>query len=244
MAGLFEAEGRTGRPLLWAVRWEQLRRQLLAILDADEQLRAEGAMVPVAVELLFGVDDDPPVVLDVGDDRRVAFRGMIDRVDRSTDGKRLLVVDYKTGSDRGYDIDVDMTGRGQKLQLGVYALAARREHPDADEVEARYWFLDRTGARSWRGGVFDDAAEARFRHVIATIVDGIVGGRFPANPGDESWDRGRYVHEHCTWCEYDRVCPTTRGWNWQQARAEPALAAYVDLAEGPVVEAEAEASSP
>lgn len=243
-AGLAAAEGRTGKALLWGVRWEQWRRQLLGILDADERMRAERGASPIAVELGFGIDDDDPVVLDVADGRRVAFRGMIDRVDRSADGRRLLVVDYKTGSDFGYDVDDDMTARGQKLQLGIYALAARRAYPDVDEVESRYWFVERPGPRTLRGGVFDAAAEARLRDVVTTVLDGIVAGRFPANPGDESWDRGRYVHGNCKYCEFERVCPTTRGWAWQRTREVPELADYVALAEAADVTDVAEGGDP
>ena len=38
-----------------------------------------------------------PVVIDLAGERKVAFRGFVDRVDRSPDGDRLVVIDYKTG---------------------------------------------------------------------------------------------------------------------------------------------------
>lgn len=242
-AAAFRAEGRTGRPLLWEVQWHNLRRQLIAILDADEAQRRDDGMVPVAVEHRFGVDDSEPVTLDLGDGRTVAFRGIIDRVDRSVDGRKLRVVDYKTGGDEGYDVDDDLTARGQKLQLAIYALAARRDHPGAEEVEARYWFVN-GGRTPLRGGRFDAAAEARFTDVVTTVLDGVVAGRFPANPGDEKWSRGRYVHQHCKWCDYDRVCATTRGWAWQQARQLPELADYVALAEAAIEPPAAEEANP
>jgi hypothetical protein len=239
-AGEYEAQGRTGRPLLWGVRWEQLRRQLDAVLDEDEILRRSRASTPVAVEHRFGIDDpdDPastdhgPAVLDLGDGRTVAFRGVIDRIDRTADGG-LLVLDYKTGSTRGFeDLDDDITARGQHLQLGVYALAARRDHPGTGAVDTRYWFVGSGGEPQLIGRPFDDDAEDRFRSVVGTILDGVVGGRFPANPGDERWDRGGYVHDHCKFCDFDRVCATTRGRRWQQLRRLPELADYVELAEG------------
>jgi RecB family exonuclease len=237
------AEGRTGRPLLWGVRWEKLQRQLLAVLDEDERLRRSWRSSPIAVEHAFGIEGagtggagagaDEPVVVELAG-RTVAFRGLIDRIDRTEDGG-LLVLDYKTGSDAGYrDLDVDVTARGTRLQLGVYALAARRDHGAAGPVDARYWFAGDGGEPRLVGATFDDAAEARFDDVVGTMLDGVVSGRFPANPGDERWDRGRYVHDHCRYCEFERVCPTTRGWRWQQARRRPELAGYVALAEGDV----------
>lgn len=233
VADAFEAGGRTGRPLLWGVRWEQIRRLLDAVLDADEVVRREWRTTPVAVEHAFGISDDvEPVVLDLDEHHRLAFRGVVDRIDR-TDGGGLLVLDYKTGGKLGYEgLDDDITARGQRLQLGVYALAARQAHPDADVVDARYWFIGRGGGPDLVGRQFDAEAETRFREVVSTVVDGVVHGRFPANPGDERWDRGGYVHDHCKFCDYDRVCSTTRGWRWQQHRDVPELAAYVELAEG------------
>jgi ATP-dependent helicase/nuclease subunit B len=235
LADHYEALGRTGRPLLWGVRREQLRRDLLALLDDDDRVRASLGSSPAAMEHRFGVDEgDDAVVLDLGDGRSVQFRGFIDRIDRTADGG-VLVLDYKSGSDWGYrGLDADITDRGRKLQLGVYALAARQHLPEATSVDTRYWFIrrGRGGPPLLHGGPFDEAAETRFRDVVTTMIDGVVGGRFPANPGDEEWAWGRYVHQHCRHCDFDRVCPTTRGWRWQQLRAEPELADYVALAEG------------
>ena len=103
--------------------------------------------------------------------------------------------------------------------------------PDVEEVEARYWFV---GARSngrTLGGPFDSAAEARFGEVVGTVVDGIEAGRFPANPGREQYRFGAWTHDNCGWCDFDRVCPTTRGETWVQLRRSPELASYVALAE-------------
>lgn len=232
VAAEFEAQGRTGRALLWGVRWESLRRLLGGILDEDEYLRRTWRSTPVAVELAFGIDDDP-AVLALDDGRALAFRGRIDRVDRTDDG-RLVVIDYKTGRTEGFkDLHGDVTARGRKLQLGVYALAARRVDPAARSVQPQYWFVDAgKPAPELHGPEFDDAAEERFRAVVTTLVDGVVAGRFPANPGDEEWARVRYVHEHCRYCRFDRVCSTTRGWQWQRLRRVPELATYVELAEG------------
>src|SRR5690606_27813287 len=73
--------------------------------------------------------------------------------------------------------------------------------------------------------------EARFGAVMDVVVDGIEQGSFPANPGAETWDRGRWAQEHCTWCDFEPVCPTTRGGAWVQLRTRPELRPYVELAE-------------
>ena len=63
--------------------------------------------------------------LPLPDGRQVRFRGKADRLDVGSDGT-LEVVDYKTGrSERYAGLARTPDARGTKLQLVVYALAAR-----------------------------------------------------------------------------------------------------------------------
>ena len=82
---------------------------------------------------------------------RRAFRGAVDRVDPTADG-RLFVFDYKTGSAwHAFDEDDPFDG-ATKLQLPVYALAALDVAVAApgSPVEAYYWFVGR-GDDAWVG---------------------------------------------------------------------------------------------
>ena len=63
---------------------------------------------------------------------------------------------------------------------------------------------------------------------MATVVDGIEGGDFPANPGEE----GFYGPSHCGYCDFNRVCPSSRVDLWEGVRKDDALHRYVELAEG------------
>ncbi|MGH9187492.1 MAG: PD-(D/E)XK nuclease family protein, partial [Acidimicrobiales bacterium] len=234
VAAEFESEGRTGRTLLWRLHWTRLRRYLDRILTADDELRRALGVAPEAVELGFGFPDDAigPVSVDAGGGRTVMFRGRIDRVDRSPSGDRMVVLDYKTARARTYPAlagapeDVDLTGAGRHLQLLVYAHAARAAYGDVP-VEARFWFVSPNEEPSLRGGPVDDRAEARFREVLGTIVDGIEHGRFPARPGAETF----FGFENCGWCPYNQVCPTGRSELWTRVRRAPELASFVALAE-------------
>jgi ATP-dependent helicase/nuclease subunit B len=240
VAGEYEAEGRTGRALLWSVRWAQLRHQLLRVLDTDERLRATEAVSPVEVELQFGDEGADPVTVTMPSGRQIAFKGIIDRVDQSDDGERVVVYDYKTSRPESFrkvkaGIEHgDLTARGTKLQLPIYALAARTRFPDAKEIAAHYWFVGRQGEGQTIGAPVDERVEARFRDVLDVVVEGLESGCFPANPGAESYRYGQWTHENCSWCDFDRICPTSRGEAWVQVRTSGALARYVDLAEGPL----------
>jgi hypothetical protein len=237
VADAYESEGRVGRPLLWSVRRQQLRHQLRRILVHDQRFRAEKAVSPAAVELGFG-DGDDVVAVTLADGRQMTFHGYADRVDRSVDGRRLIVYDYKTGSPLGFSrlgqsiAAGDITARGTFLQLPIYALAAKARFPGATEVSSYYWFVGRSGMGKLVGATIDAAVERRFVDVIEVIVDGMEAGRFPANPGAETWNRGQWTFDHCTWCEFDRICPTSRGEAWVRVREAGELRRYRELTDG------------
>jgi RecB family exonuclease len=221
-----EAAGLTGKAVLWKLDRARILRDLDGFLDADEHLRSKHKVVPSDVEMSFGMRGDRPVTVDI-DGRSISFRGRIDRVDRSLDGSRLLVIDYKSGSQYGYgELDKDIVHRGRALQLPVYSLAAQGKYGDA-EATALYWFVSRKQEYKTRGGPMGDAQIARFREVLAVINRGVERGIFPARPGTHS-DRG---WDNCTFCPYDRVCPTDRGRVWDRKRTADETAEYVSLAE-------------
>ncbi len=229
----YRARGMTGRDLGWELESTAIRRWLGAVLDRDAEERAARQARPAAVELVFGEESEhPPAEVGLADGRRLRFRGAVDRVDRAADGS-LLVIDYKTGRSSSYRaVDDDRLDRGKRLQLPIYADAARRALGPHDgtppPVEAYYWFVEEGGRKAWRGGPIDAAVQERFEGVIATVVEGIEGGDFPANPGAGSF----FGPENCSYCDYQRVCPTTRVDLWEGVRRDDALAPYVDLAEG------------
>ncbi len=230
----YRARGMTGRDLGWELESAAIRRWLGAALDRDDDERASRAVAPAAVELLFGDDEGthPPAEVGLPDGRRLRFRGMVDRIDRAADGS-LLVIDYKTGKGTSYrPVDEDRLDRGRRLQLPIYADAARRAFPgeggEVPAVDAYYWFVEESGRKAWRGGAVDDEVQDRFESVVGTVVDGIEAGEFPANPGEE----GYFGPTHCGFCDYQRVCPTSRVDLWEGVRDAPALADYVELAEG------------
>jgi hypothetical protein len=242
--GRFRAQGRTGRPLLWDAEWRALRRHLNQILEVGDADPVLDGVDPVAVEYRFGFtdpetgDEVEPVVVDIGNGRQMRFRGAVDRIDRSPDGRRLVVLDYKTGSSEGYAVldpehdEHDIVARGTLLQLPIYAAAATAAYPDATDVEAYYWFIGQRGVIRMLGGPIDAPAQERFQAVMRTIADGIEGGVFPARPGEEEWRPSiGQTHRNCVYCPYDKLCPAGRGEQWVALRERDELRDYVELAE-------------
>jgi RecB family exonuclease len=126
--------------------------------------------------------------------RKVALRGVADRIDLLADN-RLRVVDYKTGS---------APNPSRALQVAIYALCTQERLRDRDSGEwpiAEALYLAFSGKKSQadvvRAG--DDPTEAleAARTRLLRIVDRVAGGEFPPQPHDEIL---------CDFCAYVAVC--------------------------------------
>jgi RecB family exonuclease len=126
--------------------------------------------------------------------RRVALRGIIDRVDL-LDGRRLRVIDYKSGS---------APDPKRALQVPIYALSAlellaARDGGSWEVEDAAYVAF--TGKRTLvpvakRGGDAKRAlADARER--LFAVADGVSRGEFPPRPHDRAI---------CSYCAFEAVC--------------------------------------
>ena len=219
-----EEAGITGAPFLWQVDRERILRDLEAFPDIDQAYRAASGVVPMATELSFG--GDSPVTLDLGDGHVLQLRGLIDRIDRSPDGKKMVVIDYKSGSPYGYrKLEDDPLQSGRLLQLLVYAFGARAQYGQSDGViESHYWFTRRdvTDQDRFPGYAVDEGVQDRFREVVRQIVTGIAEGTFIASPG--AMRNG--VHENCRFCPYDAVCNAERSRELAHKIADPALVTF------------------
>jgi RecB family exonuclease len=223
----YEARGLTGRRLFWHRDRRRLLADLDRFLDEDDRVRAEHDLAILATELAFGFREGAPAVeLPLSDGRVLRFRGAADRVDRAGDGT-LWVLDYKSG--RSFSIAADdPVARGTKLQLPVYARAARASFgTDGSPVGAAYWFVTARGDFRWAELELTDDVSARVDEALRTVADGIAGGVFPCRPDPPgSWTR--------PWRSY--TDPDARGTRdryreWERKRDAPELADYVRLSE-------------
>jgi ATP-dependent helicase/nuclease subunit B len=235
---LVESRGITGHPRWWAHDRAEVHRVLQRVLHGDDDHRARLEVRPVAVELTFGRGEHPPLDVDLGDGRTLRLAGQADRVDAG-DG-RVVVWDYKYSGPTGFadlvrpeDKGGDPLAGGTKIQLVAYGMAAARHGAvaagDDVEVVAWYWFLRPPDTNAAVGYVVDAELRDRFRRVLRVLADGIATGRFPARPGEHQWHRGTF--EHCSWCDFDAICPRDRDEEWERVRLHPSLAALRALGE-------------
>lgn len=227
-----ERRGVTGRALLWQRERKLIHEDLQRFLTQDETRRARQGVIQVESEYSFGLAGVPMVSLVLPGGRTAQLRGKIDRIDRSVDGRRLEVIDYKTGrpNPSQRDLTEDPVVRGGYLQLPVYAAAAVQQRSDSSEVDvaASYWFITDRGDFKSHEVFWDDRTIKRFREVLGRILDGIGQGHFPVHPGAEIY-RGP---ENCRHCAYDAACSRDRQSTWSATRRDPRLESYVALVEG------------
>ncbi|MFQ5381754.1 MAG: PD-(D/E)XK nuclease family protein, partial [Dehalococcoidia bacterium] len=223
-----ESAGVSGHALLWEIDRHRILRDLDRFLDHDEELRRRHGTVPIASELAFGLDGEEVLTIEAGDGQIIHLRGKIDRVDRTLDGSRLVVIDYKTGTvwDIHRKLRDDPVQGGRLLQLPVYAAAARRRYGQT-EVESFYWFVSERGGFASYGYELDAAREQRFAAVLDTIARGMGDGIFPLRPGPQR----QSDHEHCHFCPYADLCPTDRSATWQRKRGASQIAVYREMVE-------------
>ena len=134
---------------MWEMEREEILTDLYTFLEQDSAIRERFGVSPSSVEARFGTGGDswPPAVFELDDGTVIRFRGVIDRVDVGEGGASVLVLDYKTGQRvvRTANLENDPIDRGQRLQLGVYSLAAQGALGADADVSAAYWFVTSRG---------------------------------------------------------------------------------------------------
>ena len=224
-----ERRGMVGRPVYWGRDRQVIMDDFDWFVDFDQQQRADYQSHPIATELAFGMPGSAaePVELSLPDGRTLRLRGAIDRVDETASGE-LIVIDYKTGSSRGYAklSSNDPTLGGTHLQLVLYALAAQviLGRPDAP-TRGQYWFVSDKGGFDTAGYAITDDVYSEGLAIIAQIVNGIESGFFPPRPaagGFASWI-------DCHFCDPDSLGLSYQVDDWNRTSNDDQLKPYLAL---------------
>jgi ATP-dependent helicase/DNAse subunit B len=223
LADQFEAEGLTGHPRLWQRERLRILGDLMVLLNDDDGWRAKRDASVVASELRFGFDGEPPVEIPVPSGR-VLLRGRADKVDLGRNGT-IYVTDVKTGGFSRYEaIESDPVAGGTKLQLPVYAYAARaRLGEPTTPVEASYWFVRRGGKRI--PVPLTPEVEARYVETLDVIVSSIAAGSFPPKAPEVP----DFLWVQCPYCNPDGIGHSEVRARWDRKRHDPTLSRLVRL---------------
>jgi RecB family exonuclease len=153
-----------------------MRRSLEALSELDRGYSR------VDQELYFGRSQ--PLVL-AREGETIRLRGFIDRVDHRPGGG-VRIIDYKTAGKGGYSLQAIEDGK--KLQLLIYALAARDVLGLGEPHEAFYWHVHAAEPSSFKLSKYPEGPSAALDHgadvawkVVLRVRDGDFG---PLPPGD------------------------------------------------------------
>jgi hypothetical protein len=213
-----ERRGGVGLPLVWQTQRAQLVEDLTLAVGADPCWSEADGLRPSLFELSFG-GGEKPVALQLSDGRSLQFRGRIDRVDQCASGRRLRIIDYKTGKG---STEKEQVEAGRNVQLPVYQLAGRTLLGGPPDVGIHCSFRMVTRRRS-HAEVALAADESVVLADLADTVQGIVrlveAGVFPRVPASERM---------CDWCRAGYACDELKSTR-QTKQRQPSLAQLARL---------------
>ncbi|MDL1943588.1 hypothetical protein FBQ99_14740 [Chloroflexi bacterium CFX2] len=146
--------------------WTQQQAELTRILEKTIEALNEASQgfAPRVTEARFGMGQ-PSLVLktSIGE---IRLHGYIDRLDAAPDGT-LRVIDYKSGSAA---ISAKDLKEGRRLQLPIYALAARDALGLGEVSSGFYWHIGAAEASSLKLEKFEGGVEGAFETAIAHVT--------------------------------------------------------------------------
>ncbi len=155
-----------------------------------------------------------------GDDRlligpyRIRVRGAFDRVDRTKDG-RLVIVDYKTGASGNFRTSAVYDG-GRRLQHFLYSRAAEALWSEKVRAMEFQYPTDRGGHEvfAFKREQLEDGED-----LVEALLEGLLHGRFPATEN----------RRDCSFCDYRSGCGIWEEW----AESPHVVWSRANLAEAP-----------
>ena len=165
---------------LWELQQKEFTRMLEKTIRALDE--ASQGHAPKQMEARFGMGEPSLVVKTSAGD--VRLHGYIDRLDVAEDGS-LRVIDYKAGNAA---ITANHLKEGRRLQLPIYAMAARDALGLGEVSSGFYWHIQKAEASSLKLERFEGGVEAAFETAIKHIGDHVAGiraGHFEPRPPEE-----------------------------------------------------------
>ena len=222
--------------LLWEIERDALLRMLSRWLDF-ERSRADCDLHVARLEKTFGEfgpeEKFPAFRLNAGR-HGFDFRGRIDRVDLSGDGKRARVVDYKTGA-----LPESMANKntrtllmsGERIQIVIYtgALSVLDEFKGVETIEGEYLHLQPKNGLTVSCSFTHDELQSGARaltDVLKIVGDGIENGIFFARTSGKIRPQG-----HCEYCDFLPVCGKDRSQREERKSKDPAVQKFLEVVE-------------
>ena len=162
--------------------WQETRKEILENTTRSILLLAElqGDFVPSKFELRFSKEH----TLVVSDGRdSFKLRGIIDRLDQDGEG-RARIIDYKTAGP--YKYTKHTLESGEKIQLALYALAARDAFDHSEIADGFYWHVFQAEASKLKLSEYgpEEAIAVAVDHAWRSVRGARQGYFIPRAPAD------------------------------------------------------------
>jgi ATP-dependent helicase/DNAse subunit B len=219
--------------------WEVERDALIGLLKEwlkFEKARANEGMRIARLEQSFGTFASGaclPFRVQAGN-HTFDFRGRIDRIDVSIDGKRARVIDYKTGA-----LPEPMANSktrtplmsGERIQLAVYrgALSVLSEFGGLESIEGEYLHLQPKDGRIVACIFSDEELQKALQNlpgILEIVEDGLEKGIYFARTNGVIRPSG-----HCDYCDYLSICGKDRMQREERKSADPAVGRFMEILE-------------
>jgi ATP-dependent helicase/nuclease subunit B len=220
--------------------WEVEREALIALLNewlTFETARANERMRIAGLEQPFGTfasgEPYPPFEVKAGP-HTFDFRGRIDRIDVSIDGKHARVIDYKTGTlpdaMANSKIRTPLMS-GERIQIAIYrgALTVLSEFENLESIEGEYLHLQPKDGRIVACVFSDEELQKASRtlpDILKMVGDGLEKGIF--------FHRTHGVirpYGHCEYCDYLSICGKDRMQREERKAGDPAVRRFFEVLE-------------
>ena len=157
--------------------WSETRQEIVANVARSIVAMQDGAYSFYQAEAAFGFGDIPVLRLIDGQDE-LRLRGFIDRLDRDKHG-RLRIIDYKLAGKARFTARA--FAEGKKLQLPLYALAAREALGLGEIGDGFYWHYQASEPSRFTLAGAEQGVEGAINTAVAaawTAVRAVRGGSF------------------------------------------------------------------
>lgn len=170
-----------------------LRQDAVTFLHRElERAQSDASLTPQHVEWAFGTDTDadhPTVELTVNG-HTLRLRGKADRIDKTDDG--LVILDYKSGSSKGYDPNEGLRNDRWSLQWLLYARAAEQAL-SVPVYQSGYYFA--TAREQSKLTMYSPAAyKSELNDILTTLAQMARTGTFA--PAKATLDMNKWTYNY------------------------------------------------
>lgn len=194
------------KPQLWPLEQLNLYQRVKSFV-AYEHLNHVG-FHPLALEMRFGsfkssyedknYSNDEALCLSYKN-KKLYFRGKIDRIDIDPSQQHLHIIDYKSGKITAKNNDF---AQGKTIQMAIYLLLCQKhfQHIPLKNMQARMVSIDpkQNFSEKHLSGEYLEQHLDDFYQLIFSLSERINQGIFFQQPGSNA--------QHCQFCDYQMIC--------------------------------------